>query len=491
MLKRIAFGLVLVVALPMMAQNPLDEFNKFREQQGAQFNKFKDNQQAEYDAFRRRVNAEYAGFLRNKWPERVGEEPVVPQQEKSIEPVLFEPAEQEPEPVEVKSLFYFTIPEPQPTPEPIAPVKAKPQSFKRVTIAYFGTLITVGFPEDDDLKLPSLDEDDIADAWEKLAEERYDITVQMALEARANNKLCDWAYLNMLQQITEKKYGKSNEATLMQAFLMTQSGYRIRMGTFNDKLYLLVASLYDIIGLSYFQLDGSKFYVTNGDKGLQMYITESKFEKEKPLSLQMSQLPQLNSEPTPKRTLTSKRGVTTSVSVNKNLIDFFNTYPQAYFNGDQTTRWAAFANTPIEPSVTATLYPPLKATIEGMTERQAVDILLNWVQTAFEYGYDDEIWGGDRAFFAQETLFYPYSDCEDRSILFSHLVRDLVGLDVVLLYYPKHLATAVAFNDDVKGDWLTYENRKYVVCDPTYINAGIGRTMPGMNNNEARVIGLK
>ena len=103
----------------------------------------------------------------------------------------------------------------------------------------------------------------------------------------------------------------------------------------------------------------------------------------------------------------------------------------------------------------------------------------------------DKIWGGDRAFFAQETLFYPYCDCEDRAILFSRLVRDLVGLDVVLLYYPGHLATAVAFNEEVNGDWLSFRNRKYIVCDPTYINAGVGRTMPNMNNQQAQIIALK
>jgi hypothetical protein len=137
------------------------------------------------------------------------------------------------------------------------------------------------------------------------------------------------------------------------------------------------------------------------------------------------------------------------------------------------------------------LYPPLKKVISGMSEKEAVEVLLNWVQTSFEYKLDNQVWGGDRAFFAQETLYYPYCDCEDRAILFSRLVRDIVGLDIVLLCYPGHLATAVAFNDNVNGDYLTYKNRRYVVCDPTYINAGVGRTMPGMNNREAQLIALK
>lgn len=118
-------------------------------------------------------------------------------------------------------------------------------------------------------------------------------------------------------------------------------------------------------------------------------------------------------------------------------------------------------------------------------------MLLNFVQTAFVYEYDDKVWGYDRAFFAEETLFYPYCDCEDRSILFSRLVRDLLGLKVVLIYYPGHLATAVRFSENVTGDYLSVNTSRYVICDPTYIGAPVGRTMPNMNNGNAKVILLE
>ena len=134
------------------------------------------------------------------------------------------------------------------------------------------------------------------------------------------------------------------------------------------------------------------------------------------------------------------------------------------------------------------MYPILTAAIEGLSEKDAVNKLLNFVQTAFEYEYDDRVWGEDRAFFAEETLYYPYADCEDRAVLFSRLVRDIIGLNVVLLYYPGHLAAAVEFNEEVLGDYLLYGNSKYIVCDPTYIGAPVGRTMPNMNNTEAQII---
>lgn len=495
---------LLLAAMPLMAQQ--SAFDDFKQRQNDKFNQFKTDKQAEFDAYRKRVNEEYADFMRKTWEAFPVHEAEKCKKEKELPPVVYE----EPKPQEgmqsqvvskpvmdtqsvqiAPNSEVMVVPAAQPSPEPIARVKPREEPYKRVSIAYYGSIITIGFPQNDNLKLRAVNEDAIADAWNQLSDSRYDITVSTALNVRKANTLCDWAYLKMLQAVTEKQYGKTNEAVLVQAFLMTQSGYRIRLGMRENKLYMLMASLYDIFDMRYYTIDGTKYYNVSGDWNGSMQITQAKFDKEKSLSLQMTQLPQLGADPTPKRTLTSKKGVTVSSCVNRNMIDFFNTYPQACFNGNQNTRWAAYANTPIEKSVQEMLYPPLEKTINGMDEYESVGILLNWVQTAFEYGYDDKIWGGDRAFFAQETLYYPYSDCEDRAILFSRLVRDLIGLDVVLLYFPGHLAAAVAFNDNASGDYLTYKNRKYVVCDPTYINAGVGKTMPGLNTKEVQVIALR
>ena len=96
----------------------------------------------------------------------------------------------------------------------------------------------------------------------------------------------------------------------------------------------------------------------------------------------------------------------------------------------------------------------------------------------------------DRTFFADESMYYPYCDCEDRSVLFSRLVRDLMNLDVVLIYYPGHLATAVKFSQPVNGDYITYDGDRYTICDPTYINAPVGMTMPDMDNAAAFILPL-
>lgn len=396
-----------------------------------------------------------------------------------------------PKPIAVQQ-DVVVVPKPEPAPEPIAPVEPdEKKPHKTTAISFYGTMMSVGFPDPDDFKVPELKEAALAEAWKQLSNDKYDITVNNAIALRDNHKLCDWAYLNLLKAVTEKHYGKTNEAVYMQAFLMTQSGYRVRMAfsSKKNKLYLLFACQYDIYSMSYYKVDGQKFYALDCD-AKDLNICPACVDKEKSLSLQIATDQKFDKDLTPKRTLTSKKGVSVTCSVNKNNISFFDTYPSASIGGDQTTRWVAYANTPLEKNVRDVLYPQLKAKLEGLSEKDAVGLLLNWVQTAFVYEYDDKVWGHDRAFFAAETLFYPYCDCEDRAILFSRLVRDLIGSEVVLLYYPGHLAAAVGFKEQVNGDYLFYKNKKYVVCDPTYINAGVGRTMPGMDNQKAKVIVL-
>ena len=150
-----------------------------------------------------------------------------------------------------------------------------------------------------------------------------------------------------------------------------------------------------------------------------------------------------------------------------------------------------YANTPMEKDITERLYPAMKEKLKGLGQLDAVNKILNWVQTAFIYEYDNKVWGGDRAFFSEESLYYPYCDCEDRSILFTRLVRDLLGLKCVLVYYPNHLASAVCFTENIKGDYITLDGNRYTVCDPTYIGAPVGLTMPDMDNKTASVILLK
>ena len=178
------------------------------------------------------------------------------------------------------------------------------------------------------------------------------------------------------------------------------------------------------------------------------------------------------------------------MQVNKNLIDFYDSYPASIVNQDVTSRWVMYANTPMNEAVKEQVYPALRERLKGLGELEAVERLLNLVQTGLEYEYDDKVWGGDRVFFAEESLYYPFCDCEDRAILFTRLVRDLLGLDCVLIYYPGHLAAAVRFAKTPTGVCYSLNGKDYTLCDPTYINARVGMEMPKIDNTNVTLIPL-
>ena len=123
----------------------------------------------------------------------------------------------------------------------------------------------------------------------------------------------------------------------------------------------------------------------------------------------------------------------------------------------------------------------LKEQVEGVSEAEAANALLHFVQSTFEYKTDGQQFGDgvEKSFFFDETLYFPYCDCEDRSIFYANLVHEILGLDVLLIGYPGHECTAVALSvAPQNATALKYCGKTYYICDPTYIGADIGMCMP-------------
>jgi hypothetical protein len=461
------------------------------------YNVFRQQAIREYDSFRDKVNKEYADFMRKAWEcSHALPEIPKPKDEAPVPPMPY-PKEDKDEqikdtPKPYEEVIPITVPEPQP--KPIEPIREQPQPDESFfSFRFFQTECKVRLGDSHRFCLKDSQMNTLADVWERLAGCEYDNAIRDCLELRVRYRLCDWAYLLMLQELSDSFLGRStNESVLLCAYLFCQSGYQMRLGVANSRLYLLVASRHQIYESVYWEIDGMYYYPFNCQEQ-SLEICSASFPNEQPLSLLVNESPLFIEQISEVRTLHSERYTNLKVAItsNENLIKFFATYPTSMLDDNFCTRWSFYANTPLNERIKKQLYPSLKKVIQGKEQLEAVEMLLNFVQTAFVYEYDDKVWGSDRAFFAEESLYYPYCDCEDRSILFSRLVRDLLGLKVLLVYYPGHLATAVCFTENVVGDYISLDNQKYVVCDPTYIGAPVGVTMPDMDNQKAKVILLK
>lgn len=486
-MRKVAFISILGVLFPLMtvAQTGKDA--------SALYNEFKQNVEKEYADFHSQANHEYIDFMQRTWKyyQALPEIPK-PKDEQPRPPVIYLAKEEDKEIKEDNLQPYaelIPVIEEKTQPKPIAPIKEQPYE-ECFSFFFFQTNCKVRLGEGQRFTLKSCHAKDLADAWQRLSGKEYNNVLRDCLELRIRLHLCDWAYLLMLQELACSYLGRdTDEATLFAGYLFCQSGYQMRLAEANGRIRLMFGTKHVIYEREYWVIDGVNYYPLGGEEK-SLNICQATFPQAQPLSLVVLEEPMLASVATQERTLQSKAypELKATVTSNQNLLDFFSTYPSSMLGNDFGTRWAFYANTSLSRQSQKKLYPVLKNAIAGKSQRDAANMLINFVQTAFVYEYDDKVWGGDRAFFADETLYYPYCDCEDRAILFTRLVRDLLGLKAALVYYPGHLATAIAIGNDVKGDYLMIDNTKYIVCDPTYIGAPVGVTMPGMDNEKAKVI---
>lgn len=459
----------------------------------AQYEKFSKHAKAEYEDYRAQCNAEYVKFLERAWKE-YKVLPSIPRPKDEVVPPTIMPR-QDKNKKQAKEILIENVVSPilsLPQPKPISPIYENDKvEEKNFSFSYMGTTCEVRLPKDLNIRMSGCESCMIATIWKQLATNAMDNTIRDFLALRLKMQLCDWAYLNLIDTFAKAFCGHGNEAVIMAAFIYSQSGYKMRLGRDCEKLYLLYGSKHGIYEKGYIVIEGINYYPLD-DKVERMEISDFSFPQEQSMSLYIENAQKFTIRPSAIRKLASEQyhDVAIDSQVNLNLIQFYNTYPSSEVNGNFMTRWKMYADTPMDESVSQMLYPDIKNKIEGLSDVQAVNQILNWVQTAFQYEYDDKVWGHDRAFFAEETLYYPYCDCEDRAILFTRLVRDLLGLKCILVYYPGHLASAVCLKQQVNGDYISLDGDVYTICDPTYIGAPVGITMPEMDNRSAKVIKL-
>lgn len=491
---------VFLACICLSASAQVDEFQKA-------YDEFRNQAKQEYEDFRKKANEEYAEFVRKAWAEHKTLPAVPVPIEKDVPPVVIKDEDKK-RPIEDTPVVIdeeIDIPAPTPQPKPFSPIKENEGQDVYHSFILYGTEMNVRLEDSQKFKLAKLELNEIASAWEKFSADGFNNTIRDCLELRIKHQLCDWAYLRMLDELSASFLGKgTNEAELLKAFLYCQSGYQMRLAMANNNLYMLYASQHFMFDKPCWKIDDIFYYADNCDAE-QIHICEASFPHEQALSLYVPNEQGLAPSKSASRTLQSEdvSWLKVGVSENENIIKFCNDYPSSCIGDNFMTRWAMYANMPLNNDTKEELYPQFVAFFNALkqsfeengTDMQnlapaCVDLICHWIQTAFVYEYDDKVWGGDRAFFADETLYYPYCDCEDRSILLTRMVRDLLGLKCALVYYPGHLATAVALGENIMGDFIRINGTKFIVCDPTYIGAPIGMTMPGMDNQSAKVIVL-
>lgn len=463
-------------------QHKDSQFDAFAEGKSEKFRQSRDSMHAEFERYRRQLNAEYAVALAKPW-KKYKEQPKIELQ-RSPKPAV--PPALPKGPTPGKSVSAQKVVKPQ-SESPAADLPfasrefyASPETPKQnkypISFSFYDTPCGINTFQTPRLDIDKNDNGSVAKAWKSLTDgRRLDPLIADCLRLRDELNLCDWAFLNLAYEVAARIYpGNPDNRAFLATVLMTQSGFDVRLARKNGKLGLAFHPSDTIYGEPYLNLQGKQYYlfgpIANEAGGWHTY-PEDFHSNPAPINLVIDKYPSFSPGKTAPKVFSTKawnEAPPFEISVNPSAIRFLSGYPlvEPYVH----------ARSAVSPALQSTLIPAMKVLTRGLPPVDAVNLILRFHAAVFPYMTDGDQFGREKPFAYDENFFYPFNDCEDNAILFTRLVRDVLGMDAVLVRFPGHMTAAVRFPDgvDVKGSALQVDGRKYVFCEPTCSRPSVG-----------------
>lgn len=472
-----------VILLAMMGQVPIiaqdkEAFDSFRKGIKEDFRNFREKLLIDYDNYLEGVWAEYNAFRgkeRNPLPKPSTPPVARPSTAPPVSQLpLSSPSEQTPMPKRI--------------PQPTFPVLSASPTQATLTFDFY--CISVEVPQTGLETVASLSQTtDFAALWRIYSDKQVaPLIVPVLRECATKYNLNDWFLFELVRCYTDNLFRAAGERVRisMQHYLLNYMGYNVRIGIDNSgHPMLLVAIAQMVYARTFAEIDGQKYYLyydenlsvdKNGGTFRTCQLPEDA-EKGNPLDLLIYgdlKIPYI-----PQAYALRYKGLEIKGNVNANLKPMLFRYPQMPIE--------CYAQSMVNKAVHDEVVRQLQQQVEGMSKHQAVDSLLQFVQSAFEYATDDEQHGFEKPYFFEELLFYPQCDCEDRSIFYSYLLWHILGVENLLINFPGHEAVAVQLDEAIHGDSYRYNNKVFYISDPTYIGAQTGMCMPDYRNKQPQV----
>ena len=452
------------------------------------------SQSTQYTEYKKSLDEEFSDMLKKDWeafkslrspsPYKKPKPVVIPTIKKVVKvpkkEILKSPI------VIVEPIKEVTIPKPKKVIKKVQIIK----NFNIANFNFYSIPISIQYDKTTSFSMKEINKKTISQFWDMMSKTNHKKLIKQIELQSDNLHLNDWAKYQLIHKLGINIFKNNNQANLFTWFILVKMKYDTKVGYSKNTIYLMSTMQHNLYQVSFFTLNKKKYYILTpsgkvGNVG-SIYTYAGDYPKaKKMLSFTLfEELKFYNNLKTKSLEFKYNNKLhTIKTQYSLDLINFYKTFPQSDYNIYFSTK----NSTPLSNSILVKLSPLVK----GKSEIEAVNLLLRFVQTSFKYKTDQKQFDFEKVMFPEETINYPYSDCEDRSIMFSYLVKNLLNLDVVGVRYNDHLATAVAFSSKLSGDNFTYKGTRYTISDPTYINANAGMTMPQYKNSKFKIISLR
>lgn len=337
-----------------------------------------------------------------------------------------------------------------------------------------------------------LDERHLQSAYMQLKRNGSDILLANLLSERQRLHLNDYLFYQLIRwtvnEIYQDKWPIAQELTV--CYLLSRAGFDTRITFRDDRIYVNVFTQEDLFEVPIIS-DDDRSYANISCMDASCIGRQSLYLANlrpnpggRSFSFELHEWPRLPARPRARILRFPFQGQTYQLKVafDQTVVDIMASYPLIHEY--------CYLDSPLSPTLRESLIPPLRNLTQQMDHRTALEFLVSFTRSAFQYQEDTKYFGRSKPMVPEELFGYTFSDCEDRSALFYALVRELLDLPMAVVAYDDHLTVAVSAGD-VAGEGFNYQGQRYVFCDPTgpAQSSEIGRVPPGYEQRRFQVIG--
>lgn len=362
-----------------------------------------------------------------------------------------------------------------------------------VDITFYGQTLSIDKVKPVEVK--SVFNADVSTAWNKY-KKRDVAPVLESLRSWSNNLgLNDWFVFQLVRNYVDVLLDNATpmDRMVLEHYLLTCMGYDVRLARTERQLVLLVPFEQEVYEQDFVKVEGKDYYLyyddldVNLDEQSVLYPCDpSKKDLGKGHTLSLL----FDGEPLKLRSGSDRYceyddgNLHLACTVNEGVMEMLRNYPMMDLR--------CYVTSVVMPQFQDTILGQIRPQLEDLSQCEAANALLHFVQYVFDYENDKDLHGHEKVYFVEENFYYDKNDCEDRSILYAFLVRSLLDLDVQIVQYPGHECTAVRFTDcHTYGNGYYLDGEFYLICDPSYVGAPIGRCMPQYRSMRPQVYVMK
>ena len=277
-------------------------------------------------------------------------------------------------------------------------------------------------------------------------------------------QLDDLAFVLFTQKVAAHFWSDPNMAKIFQYQLLKEKGYQLLLGYTSEQVTVYGHFLYDLANVA--EVNYCNVLYSDLSFNQNLALCEEQLiecsEGSKTIEVNQHKAPLFNALQTRYHFETEFKGKSYSFQgeLNQSLINYYRDLPSISFG-------EIYLNYHLSDLAYKQLIGDLKKAVKNMSTRQQLDFLLHFTQVVIPYQTDQALVGREKFAFAEEVLGNKAGDCEDKSILFAYLVKEVLQLPSLALVYihQNHLNVAVAVSGTQYN--FIYNNQKYIVCEPS------------------------